>query len=220
MPDARAKTWLEAASDATIASALEAIYARAAAEVGRHGPVCRSSGRCCNFEKWGHRLYVTGLEVAYTLTRLGSTTVPGASSTPGAGLTPGTGETPGSARELDDVRGPVLRLSVLGPRGVGGSEATVAGASHGGPRRLALADIDAARGAGGCPFQAGTLCSVHAIKPLGCRVYFCDQSELPWQGELTETALAEIKALHEAHDIPYRYGEWRDMLEAVVVAVR
>lgn len=35
------------------------------------GPVCWASGRCsCNFEKFGHRLYVTALETAWCVTQL------------------------------------------------------------------------------------------------------------------------------------------------------
>lgn len=80
-------------------------------------------------------------------------------------------------------------------------------------RALTMRDIDAARTRGGCPFQQSNLCSVHAIKPLGCRVYFCDRSAKEWQRSLSEAALADIRAIHDAHVIEYRYGEWREMLE-------
>jgi Fe-S-cluster containining protein len=63
-----------------------------------------------------------------------------------------------------------------------------------------------------CPFQVSNLCSVHSIKPLGCRVYFCDRSAQQWQQELSERSLQEIRAIHDEHGIPYRYGEWRSML--------
>ena len=33
-------------------------------------PKCETSGRCCHFEKFGHRLYITGLEAAVVLNRL------------------------------------------------------------------------------------------------------------------------------------------------------
>lgn len=81
---------------------------------------------------------------------------------------------------------------------------------------LTMHDIDAARARGGCPFQQSNLCSVHAIKPLGCRVYFCDRSAQEWQRSLSEAALADIRAIHDAHAIEYRYGEWREMLNAIV----
>jgi len=56
------------------------------------------------------------------------------------------------------------------------------------------------------------LCGVHAIKPLGCRVYFCDRSAQTWQHDLSERLLGMIRELHQRHAIEYRYGEWRQML--------
>lgn len=149
--DALVKGWLSAIARGNIARALEDIYARAASEIESRGPACWASGRCCNFERTGHRLYVTGLEAAYTIAR--------------------------SAR-------PVTR-----------------------------GEIDAARARGGCPFQERNLCGIHTIKPLGCRVYFCDRSAQSWQQDLSERMLADIRALHEANAIEYRYAEWRAMLE-------
>lgn len=151
-PDsALADGWLIAIARDEIARALEAIYARAAREIETRGPACWASGRCCNFERTGHRLYVTGLEAAYAIVR--------------------------SAR-------PVTR-----------------------------GEIEAARARGGCPFQDRHLCGIHTIKPLGCRVYFCDRTAQAWQQDLSERLLADIRALHESHQIEYRYGEWRAMLE-------
>lgn len=66
--------WRSCCTRAEVVGALEAIFADAAAEIARRRPVCEASGRCCNFEKWGHRLYVTGLETAYTITRAGAPT--------------------------------------------------------------------------------------------------------------------------------------------------
>lgn len=67
-------SWLAAAQDPTIAALLESIYAEAATEITRRGPACWASGRCCNFERAGHRLYTTGLEAAYTVAHLNSST--------------------------------------------------------------------------------------------------------------------------------------------------
>lgn len=39
-----------------------ALLAEVDAEVARRGPVCEASGRCCRFEAYGHRLYVTTAE--------------------------------------------------------------------------------------------------------------------------------------------------------------
>lgn len=148
--DALAHEWLAAIARPPVARDLEVIYEHATREIESRAPACWASGRCCNFERTGHRLYVTGLEAAYTLSRA--------------------------------------------------------------PAPPSLADLDHARARGGCPFQQSNLCGVHAIKPLGCRLYFCDRTAQTWQHELSERLLADIRALHEAHAITYRYAEWRAML--------
>src|ERR1043165_9471959 len=116
-----ATAWLVAARDPRIAGALESIYTDVSAAIQARGPSCWASGRCCNFEKTGHRLYVTGLEAAYTIHRL------------------------------------------AGP--------------------LTAEALAAARGRGDCPFLSANLCTVHTIKPIGCRVYFCDRSAGEWERE-------------------------------------
>jgi Fe-S-cluster containining protein len=84
--------------------------------------------------------------------------------------------------------------------------------------RLRLIVLDAARQSGGCPFQVRNLCGVHSIKPLGCRLYFCDKSAQQWQNDLSERLLARIRALHDEQGIEYRYGEWREMLARFAAA--
>ena len=71
---------------------------------------------------------------------------------------------------------------------------------------------------GGCPFQINNTCGIHTIKPLGCRIYFCDKSSQDWQHDLSETPLTSIRALHDQHHLDYRYGEWRIMLNALLLA--
>ncbi|MEX2217154.1 MAG: hypothetical protein WD749_00210 [Phycisphaerales bacterium] len=163
-----AQAWLAAVADPRIAGALEAVYAEAAAEIEARKPVCVASGRCCHFEAYGHRLYVTGLEAAYTVSR--------------AGRRDRAGSAPGGARGA-------LSLPVL-------SAATLAGA----------------QGAGMCPFLQGTLCTVHEIKPLACRTYYCDPTAQEWQQALTERLLGRIRGIHEEFGVEYRYGEWWGVL--------
>lgn len=148
-----ARAWLAAAARPSVSERLEAIYGMIADQVSAHVPVCVASGRCCNFESYGHRLYVTGLEAAWCIQQLGP--------------------------------------------------------EH--PELSPAAVADAVR-RGGCPFQIGTLCGVHAIKPVGCRTYFCDPRAEGWKEALTERAHGMVKDLHEASSIPYRYMEWRAML--------
>jgi Fe-S-cluster containining protein len=146
--------WLRVVEHPAVLAELEAIYDYTAAAIESRRPICTASGRCCRFESWGHRLYVTGLETAYTVSRL-------------------------------DRTSPALTNATL----------------------------DSARAHGGCPFQLDKLCAVHAIKPLGCRIYFCDETAQEWQQDLYERTLRELRSLHERHHIEYRYGEWRGMLE-------
>ncbi len=151
--------WKHAALDPVIATELETVYAMVADQIEARGPSCWASGRCCNFETAGHRLYVTGLEAAYTLARL-------------------------------DAQSP-----------------------------LSEAALDGARARGGCPFQRDNLCGVHSIKPTGCRVYFCDASAQQWQHDLSERAMAMIRAIHERHAVEYTYAEWRSLLGALLSRV-
>ncbi len=160
------RAWLASARDVRIAAELEAVYAEAAEETIRRGPACWASGRCCNFEKTGHLLYVTGLEAAYTVVRLS------------------TSEKEAATGALGDMRLPVLETGKL-----------VAATNH-----------------DGCPFQSANICTVHTIKPLGCRLYFCDRSAQDWQHEALERLHRRIRLLHDEHSIPYSYGEWRSML--------
>ena len=157
-----ARAWLAAARDPAIALELEAVYEYIAAAVESRGPACWASGRCCNFEAAGHRLYVTGLEAAYTV-----------------------------LHQKRDCEG----ASLLAPAPL-----------------LTPLTLASAITRGGCPFQSANLCSVHTIKPLGCRVYFCDRSAQAWQQDLSERALAQVRAIHDRHNLDYRYGEWRAML--------
>lgn len=82
--------------------------------------------------------------------------------------------------------------------------------------RLSPHSLEVAVESGGCPFQVGNLCGIHTIKPLGCRVYFCDRSAQEWQQALTERAMADIRALHDRENIDYRYAEWRSLLSLMV----
>jgi Fe-S-cluster containining protein len=111
-------------------------------------PVCIASGRCCRFEEFGHRLFVTTMELA----------------------------TFSAARGIADPPAPI---------------------------------------GAGCPFQQDKLCTVHAIRPFGCRVFFCDETSTDWQHQQYESFLAELKRLHERLGVPYFYVEWRQAVRAM-----
>ena len=65
---------------------------------------------------------------------------------------------------------------------------------------------------GGCPFQNAKLCQVHALRPFGCRIFFCDATAAEWQNDLYEQLHAELKRLHARFEVPYAYLEWRQAL--------
>jgi Fe-S-cluster containining protein len=189
-----------AARDPRVASALEAIYASVASEIATRGPACWASGRCCNFRKAGHDLFVTLLEAAYCVQRLdaAATDARGAQSTRNANNNQQSNDSPHAT--------------------TGGDAAQPTVSSH--AAVLSLVQVDVARERGDCPYLTHNLCGAHGVKPLGCRVYFCDQSAQEWQHELTERALADIRALHERFNVPYIYDEWRRQLTRCVSLAR
>ncbi len=150
--DSPAQAWLGAAADPLVVNEYELILDELVRATHARQPICNASGRCCHFEEFGHRLYVTGFETAWLIRQL----------------------PPDS---------PLTRES-----------------------------LDAAIARGGCPFQHGTRCTVHPLRPLGCRVYFCDPTAQAWQQEIYESLLRSLRSLHDRHAIPYEYGEWRALL--------
>lgn len=144
-----------AAVDAVDAE-LRQLYADLDTAVAAHGPTCWISGRCCKFDSFGHRLYVTGLEIAWFLTQADEPIARAA-----------------SAPEHDN-----------------------------------------------CPWQINGLCCAHDIRPLGCRIFFCQQGTEHWQHELYERFLEALRKLHDKHELPYHYMEWRQGLAAAAETVR
>jgi Fe-S-cluster containining protein len=65
---------------------------------------------------------------------------------------------------------------------------------------------------GGCPFQINKLCSVHAIRPFGCRLFFCDATSTEWQQEQYQHFHRRLRVLHDELEVPYFYLEWRQAL--------
>lgn len=71
---------------------------------------------------------------------------------------------------------------------------------------------------GACPFQIGKVCSVHDIRPMGCRVFFCDAGTGDWQADLYERLHTRLRALHCSADVRYFCVEWRSALAALGLA--
>jgi Fe-S-cluster containining protein len=140
----------EASRRTEVLAAVEQVYVDITAAIAERRPVCEMSGRCCRFEEYGHRLYVSTLELAAFIA--------------------------GNPKPVVDWDGT------------------------------------------GCPFQAGKLCTVHTIRPFGCRMYFCDPTATEWQQGMYEQFHARLKALHEALGVPYYYVEWRAALRELALA--
>jgi Fe-S-cluster containining protein len=113
-------------------------------------PVCNVSGRCCRFDEFGHRLFVSTLEMASFW------------------------------------------------------------------RELQQSTTKSAANPGGCPFQINKLCTVHTFRPLGCRIFFCDETATDWQQSQYAAFHDELKRLHERLSVPYFYVEWRAGLAVLI----
>ncbi len=150
------KTWREAARTPVINAAINQIYHDLSNDIAQHNPVCKETGRCCHFDTYDHRLYVTTLEVAWIELQL-------------------TTQNRAALQTAD------------------------------------LPNID------NCPFQSNTKCTIHPIRPIGCRIFFCDPSTKHWQASLYEQYLARLRTIHNDHAIPYQYIEWRQALDAARV---
>jgi Fe-S-cluster containining protein len=145
---------LEAACRPEALAQVDQLYRSVQADIDRRRPLCVISGRCCRFEEFGHRLYVTTLELARFVHDLGA-----------------------------------------GP------------------------DLKAWDGTG-CPFQQAKLCTVHAMRPFGCRLFFCDATSTDWQNQAYERFHGELKQMHERLAVPYFYVEWRQALGILGIVKR
>ncbi len=81
-----------------------------------------------------------------------------------------------------------------------------------GPRDVYAEHDRAQREAGLCPFQVDKLCTAHSVRPLGCRVFFCQEGTQAWQQDVYESFQNDLRALHERHSLTYAYLEWRGAL--------
>src|SRR5690606_29097702 len=144
------RAWFEAARDPTVDAAIRAMYEHVRCAIDARQPRCVASGRCCQFEKFDHQLFTTGLEAAWCLARTN--------------------------------------------------------------QRLMVDDVNRAMSRGDCPFLIDARCSIHLVKPFGCRVYFCDEQAIDWVHDLSATLYARVAELHTECDVPYIYSEWRAML--------
>jgi hypothetical protein len=58
-----------------------------------------------------------------------------------------------------------------------------------------------------CPWQdlLGR-CAARGVRPLGCRVYYCDPAYSPAACELSERFISRLKSLADRHGLPWNYA--------------
>ena len=149
-----------------ISDAVARILAEADVDIGARKPVCLSSGRCCHFEEWGHRLYVTGVELMHFA----------------------------QVHAASDENRTQIETK----------------------RSISLPQFFAADAPRGCPYQVDQRCTAREARPLGCRIYFCDENARGWQNEVYEKYHARLRDVHAGFGVPYRYIEWRAALRELV----
>jgi len=66
-----------------------------------------------------------------------------------------------------------------------------------------------------CSHLVDASCGARDVRPLGCRIFYCDPSPQDWQGPLTEVYLTRLKNMHEEFGIPYFYADWLTILDAI-----
>jgi Fe-S-cluster containining protein len=66
-----------------------------------------------------------------------------------------------------------------------------------------------------CTFQVEGLCTARDQRPLGCRVYHCDQALGARGQQEAEELHREVQELHQKFGLPYRYTEMTQALRTV-----
>lgn len=80
--DPRVARWLEQARDERIAGEIEEIHHEVAATIERERPLCLASGHCCHFGRFGHDLFVTAIEAAWSVNAIALVPPPSATRLP------------------------------------------------------------------------------------------------------------------------------------------
>ena len=61
------EVWLEAAAHPDVERQMQSMIVEASEAVRARRPLCVAGGACCRFERFGHQLWMSGLEVAWCL---------------------------------------------------------------------------------------------------------------------------------------------------------
>lgn len=63
-----------------------------------------------------------------------------------------------------------------------------------------------------CPFQKDNLCTARDVRPLSCRIYYCDPAYQETSNRITEDALHRLKELAGQHEVAWRYAPLHQFL--------
>ncbi len=171
-------------------------------------PVCALCGKCCDFEAYDHRLFVTTPEIIYFAQKLTTSNV--------------------IASEAESCPEKSERFPGLGPRNFfeiseGFRTESPKGAKQSQPlenKRLPRRSDSSgllAMTNGRCPYRAVApdgetspkggaedKCTVYPYRFAGCRIFSC-KGNPDFQSDLTEVTIKKFKSLCEEFDVPYRY---------------
>jgi Fe-S-cluster containining protein len=67
-----------------------------------------------------------------------------------------------------------------------------------------------------CPYQVGPRCTAYDRRPLGCRVFSCQDRPAAWRQAVYEEFHLAIRQLHDGHRLPYRYVELTAALREIL----
>ena len=202
---------IEAVIDAVrrpeVVEAMQAFYAEADRRIAANKPTCWNKGECCRFGEYGHRLYVTALEVVYYLAMQTEPPAPAPIGDVGAPAVAGLDTGRGSvAAGLCTGRSPAAPKPDTGRSQE--AEDAVPSAS---PLPVLIPPITA----DACPHAYAGRCHARARRPLGCRIFYCDPAAQHWQGPLTEEFLEHLNRLHWELGVPYFYADWMTVLRSL-----
>lgn len=67
---------------------------------------------------------------------------------------------------------------------------------------------------GWCPFYQKRLCTLRALRPVGCRIYYCDPDYSDHRmNEISQWAHDEIRKIHDDLHLSYGYAPFLDQLK-------
>jgi len=59
---------------------------------------------------------------------------------------------------------------------------------------------------GRCGFLVAGRCSIHASRPLGCRIFFCDPAHKPREQDLYHAYMSRLHTLTDRLHLPWNYA--------------